>query len=332
MSSAILRAGLIGLGAMGHNHARVLQSLPGVELVAAVDPREPEQRGPVRVDVLPTLSELLERDLDLCVVATPTQTHEQVGLELAEAGVATLIEKPLAHDSKAAQTLVEAFERNGVTACVGHIERFNPALQNMRQRLSQGELGELYQVMTRRQGPFPARIADAGVVLDLATHDINLTTWITNATYEAVSARVAYRSGRPHEDLVTAVAQLSNGVVAIHLANRLSPMKERVITVTGERGCFVADTLTADLTYFENGTHALEWDQVATFRGVSEGHMTRYAIPKPEPLMVELSNFVAAVRAENAQVVTLSEGFATVRVAEAMRDSASAGSTIAMAG
>jgi UDP-N-acetylglucosamine 3-dehydrogenase len=327
-----LRAGLIGLGAMGRNHARVLAELPGVELVAAVDPRNPPQRGRFQVEVLDTVAELLDRGIDLCTVATPTRTHERIGLELAEAGVPTLIEKPLAHESKAACRIVEAFERNGVIGCVGHIERFNPALQNMRQRLAAGELGELYQVVTRRQGPFPARITDAGVVLDLATHDIDLTAWVTQSSYRAVSARVAHRSGREHEDLVSAVAELSSGVVATHLVNWLSPLKERVTTVTGERGCFVADTLTADLTFFQNGTEPSQWDRVAAFRGVSEGHMIRYAIPKPEPLMTELGNFAAAVRGEPAELVSLREGLSTVGVAEAIRESAATGRTIEVTG
>jgi predicted dehydrogenase len=330
--SAVLRAGLIGLGAMGRNHARVLQSVDGIELVAAVDPRDdvPQQRA-LRVEVLGTVRALLDRRIDMCVVAAPTSFHEAIALELAEAGVPTLVEKPLAHDAKAAQTITEAFARNGVIGCVGHIERFNPSLQELRRRLARGELGAVYQVVTRRQGPFPARIADAGVVLDLATHDIDSTSWVTTSAYRSVSARVAHRSGRAHEDLVSAVAELDNGVVATHLVNWLSPLKERVTTVTGEAGCFVADTLTADLTFYENGTQVLDWERVAAFRGVAEGNVTRYAIPKPEPLMVEIENFAAAVRGDEHELVTLEQGLATVRVAEAMRESAATGSTVEVA-
>jgi UDP-N-acetylglucosamine 3-dehydrogenase len=324
----ILRAGLVGLGMMGRNHARVLNELAGVELVAAADPRIETQGSVSGVEVLPNVRELINRGLDICVIATPTGTHEQIGLELAEAGVATLIEKPLAHDSKAAQTIVEAFARNQVLGCVGHIERFNPALQDMRRRLGRGELGELYQVITRRQGPFPARIADAGVVLDLASHDIDLTAWLTRSSYRAVSARTAHRSGRPHEDLLTAVAELANGIVVTHVVNWLSPLKERTTEVTGQLGCFVADTITADLTFYQNGSQPVEWDRVASFRGVSEGNVTRYAIRKPEPLLTELSNFAAFVRGEPAEVVTLEEGLITVSVAETLRESAAIGETI----
>lgn len=328
--SGVLRAGLVGVGVMGRKHARVLQTLPGVELVAAADPREEARPAPIGVDVLGSVGELLDRGLDMCVVATPTITHHDVGIELAESGVPTLIEKPLAPDVKTAQILVDAFARHEVLGCVGHIERFNPALQDMRRRLARGELGTVYQVVTRRQGPFPARVVDAGVVVDLATHDIDLTAWVTGATYRSVSARTAHRSGRPHEDLLTAVGELSDGVVVTHLVNWLSPFKERITTVTGDLGCFVADTITADLTFFANGSEPARWDQVAAFRGVTEGHMTRFAIPKPEPLLTELEHFAAAVRGEPADVVSLEDGLATVEVAEALRESATSGETLSL--
>lgn len=328
--SGPVRAGLIGLGHMGRHHVRVLRTLPDVELVAAVDARAEVRQGSAAIglEVLESVSELIRRGVDLCVVSSPTGTHEEIALELAEAGIATLIEKPVAHSSKSAQTILEVFGRSGVVGCVGHIERYNPALQQMRLRLDRGELGEVYQVVTRRQGPFPARIADSGVIMDLASHDIDLTSWVTRSSYRSISARTAHRSGREYEDLVSTVAELSNGVVVTHLVNWLSPLKERITTVTGERGCFTADTVTADLTFYKNGSEPVQWDRVASFRGVSEGDMIRYAIPKPEPLVTELSNFVAAVRGESAEVVSLEEGLVTVRVAELMRESARAGRTI----
>jgi predicted dehydrogenase len=324
-----LRAGIIGLGRMGRHHVRVLGEMPDVDLVAAADTQHRLPDSWRALDVVDTVEDLLDRGIEMCVLATPTVTHEPIAVQLAEAGVATLIEKPLAHDTKAAQSIAEAFARTATLSCVGHIERFNPALQEMRQRLAGGELGDLYQVITRRQGPFPDRIVDAGVILDLATHDIDLTAWVTGATYRSVSARSAHRSGRPHEDLVSVVAELSNGLVVTHLVNWLSPFKERVTAVTGDKGSLVADTLTADLTLFKNGSQAMEWDRVAAFRGVVEGDVIRYAIPKPEPLVTELRNFAAAVRGDTeGQVVTLEEGLSTVRIAEAVRDSAATGDTV----
>ncbi|MBO4209411.1 Gfo/Idh/MocA family protein [Micromonospora echinofusca] len=325
-----LRAGLIGLGAMGRNHARILSGLDGVELVGIVDPAG-DTTGTLRAPVLPELGDLLALGIDYAVVACPTALHEQVGLDLAANGVCALVEKPLAQSVEAATRLVEAFEARGLVAGVGHIERYNPALQNLRLRLEAGELGEVFQVVTRRQGPFPHRIADVGVVMDLATHDIDLTSWVTGQEYTSVSARTVSRSGRLHEDMVAAVGQLADGTMVNHLVNWLSPLKERSTVITGDRGCFVADTLTADLTFYANGAIDTEWEALRAFRGVAEGDMVRYAIPKREPLLVEHERFRDAVEGKESDIVTLRQGLRTVQVAAALLESASAGVTVSVA-
>ena len=325
---ANLRAGLIGLGMMGRHHARVLGSLPGVDLVAVADPGGDAHGVAGNRPLEDSIEALIKHDLDYCMVAVPTIYHEPVGLALAAAGVHAIIEKPLAQDTPSAVRLAKAFKDAGLVGAVGHIERYNPALQSARARLEAGELGDVYQVTTRRQGPFPARIADVGVVKDLGTHDIDLTAWVTQQTYTSVSARTAYKSGREHEDLVAVVGQLSGGTVTSHLVNWLSPLKERVTIITGERGTFVADTLTADLTFHANGEIATTWDAIAKFRGVSEGDVIRYAIAKPEPLRVEHESFRDAVLGKDADIVTMEQGLTTVRVAEACIESATTSRTI----
>lgn len=325
---AVLRAGLIGLGMMGRHHARVLGSLAGVELVAVADPAGDTHGVAGDREVLRSIDELIAVGIDYCMVAVPTALHEPIGLALAAAGVHAMVEKPLAQDVVAARRLAEAFEKAGVIGAVGHIERYNPALQSMRARLETGELGGIFQIVTRRQGPFPARIADVGVIKDLATHDIDLTAWVARQPYRSISARIAHKSGREHEDLVAAVGELADGTVTNHLVNWLSPMKERVTIVTGEKGAFVADTLSADLTFFANGLVETTWDDIAQFRGVSEGDMVRFAIAKPEPLRTEHEAFRDAVRGLPADIVTMEQGLATVAVAEAMLESAITNKTV----
>jgi UDP-N-acetylglucosamine 3-dehydrogenase len=325
-----LRAGLLGLGMMGRHHARVLSSLDGVTLTAVADPAGDPYTAGGNARVLQSVEQLIDHGIDYCVVAVPTTYHEQVGMLLAEAGVHALIEKPLAPDVASAQRLVDAFESRGLVGAVGHIERFNPALQQARRRLEVGELGDVYQIITRRQGPFPDRIADVGVVKDLATHDIDLTAWVAQQTYAAVSACTAHQSGREHEDLVAVVGRLVDGTVTNHLVNWLSPLKERVTVITGEKGAFIADTLSADLTFYANGTVATEWDSVAKFRGVSEGDMIRYAFPKPEPLRTEHETFRDTVLGKSTDIVTMRQGLATVAVAEAVLRSAREGVTVAV--
>jgi predicted dehydrogenase len=322
-----LRAGLVGLGAMGRNHARVLRHLDGVRLVGVVDPAGDPLHAAGGAPVLGSVAELVRLGVDYAVVACPTFLHERVGTELAVNGVPALIEKPLAHSVPAARRLVDAFEAAGVPGAVGHIERFNPALVALRAKLAAGELGEIFQVVTRRQGPFPNRIADVGVVKDLATHDIDLTSWVTGREYRTVAAHTVHRSGREHEDLVAVVGQLEGGAVTSHLVNWLSPLKERVTIVTGDRGCYVADTLTADLTFYANGSVRTEWEAVAAFRGVSEGDMVRYALPKKEPLVAEHEAFRELVLGREGAadgVVTLRQGLRTVTVADAVLSSAKA--------
>lgn len=310
---------------MGRHHARILSSLDGVDFVGVADPSLPPERAPRDVPVFETLEQLLEQDIDYCVVASPTASHENIALELAAGDVCVLIEKPLSVDLESSKRILRAFDKADLLAGVGHVERYNPALQQARHRIEAGEIGDLIQIHTRRQGPFPGRIADVGVVKDLATHDIDLTSWITQRPYVDVMAQMAYQTGRAHEDLLAAVAGLRGGVVACHLVNWLTPFKERQTVVTGTAGSLVVDTLSADLTFFANGLVKSEWDDVAKFRGVTEGDMIRYAFPKFEPLRLEHEAFRNAVLGFDDETVSLAEGLATVGVAEALVRSASSG-------
>src|SRR5690606_23591965 len=127
--------------------------------------------------------------IDIAVVAVPTAFHEDAAIKLADAGVHTLVEKPIAHSVAAGRRMTDAFAAKGLVGAVGHVERFNPALQEMRRRLEAGELGDVYQIATRRQSTFPARIADVGVGKDLASHDIDLTSWVAQSEYTTVFAQ-----------------------------------------------------------------------------------------------------------------------------------------------
>lgn len=315
---AALRAGLLGVGMMGRHHARVLREVDGVELVAIADPGGDKFGVAGDLEVFQNVDELINAGLDIAVVAVPTQYHEEAALRLAAAGVHTLIEKPIAHSVEAGRRIVGTFANAGLVGAVGHVERFNPALQELRRRLDAGELGSVYQIQTRRQGPFPARIADVGVAKDLASHDIDLTAWVARSNYSSVFAHTAFKSGREHEDLIAITGQLESGVITNHIVNWLNPLKERVTIVTGEKGTFVADTGSGDLTFYANGTITTgEWDQVAAFRGVSEGDVTRYAFVKREPLRVEHEAFRDAVLGKPSDVVTLEQGLRTLEVVEA---------------
>ncbi|MGV9195206.1 Gfo/Idh/MocA family oxidoreductase [Microbacterium sp. MC2] len=326
----VLRAGLLGVGMMGRHHARVLRELDGVDLVAIADPGGDPHGVAGALPVLPDIDALIETGIDIAVVAVPTRFHEDAALKLASAGVHTLVEKPIADSVQAGERMAEAFTAAGLVGAVGHIERFNPALQELRRRLEAGELGAVYQIQTRRQGPFPSRIADVGVAKDLASHDVDLTAWVAQSAYETVFAQTTFKSGREYEDMVAITGRLTSGVIVNHLVNWLSPMKERVTIVTGEKGAYVADTATGDLTFHANGTIPLEWESVSSFRGVSEGDVTRYAFPKREPLRVEHEAFRDAVLGNPSDVVTMEQGLRTLTVIEAALDSARRDTSVAV--
>ena len=323
-----LRAGLLGIGMMGRHHARVLREVDGVDLVAIADPGGDPHGVAAGLDVLPDVDALIAAGIDLAVVAVPTRYHFDAATTLADAGVHTLVEKPIAHSTEAGRRMAEAFSSRGLIGAVGHVERFNPALQELRRRLANGDVGEVYQIATRRQSTFPARIADVGVGMDLASHDIDLTAWVAQSDYKTVYAQTTFKSGREYEDMIALTGRLANGVIVNHLINWLSPMKERVTVVTGDRGTYIADTATGDLTFHANGTIAFEWDSVSSFRGVSEGDVTRFSFAKREPLRVEHEAFRDAVLGGPSDVVTMEQGLHTLEVVEGALSSASNGASV----
>ena len=311
-----LRVGIVGLGAMGRHHARIWRQMEGVYLVGGADPEGDSYRAAVGLPIVPDVDALIELGVDAVSVAVPSNRHESVGTKLAEAGVHSLIEKPVADSVAAARRLAKAFDDAGLVGVVGHVERFNPALIELRKRLSRGQLGQVYAVSTRRVGPFPVRVNDVGVVFDLATHDIDLIHWLCGpfATMHSVAQSVVDGS---HEDLIEVIGVLDSGVIATMSVNWVSPVKERRVSVVGTKGAFVADLLSADLTFHENGEVPTEWDEMSRLRGVTEGNRTTFAIAKKEPLVAELEAFRDAVLGDSeAPVVPLSDGVGVLEMAE----------------
>ena len=309
-----LRAGLIGLGAMGKHHARVLTNLEGVELVGTFDLNSNSDLSSSKQ--ASSIKNLIDLGIDYAVVATPTSSHLEIGMELASAGINALIEKPLCIDSLSAKTLTESFKNSGLIGAVGHIERYNSALQEAKNRLPQ--LGQIFQIATRRQGTYPTRINDVGVIKDLATHDIDSVSWITGQDYKKVFAQVGQQVARLHEDLVAITADLNYKIVVNHLVNWLSPYKERVTVITGENGAFLIDTLNSDLTFFENGSFTSNWESLKQFKGASEGRVTKYSFVKNEPLRLEHENFRDGLLGKRNEIVTMQEGLKVLQVVEAV--------------
>jgi predicted dehydrogenase len=333
-SSQTLRGAVIGLGMIGRHHARLLQASPRVQFAGAVDSAG-DHYGSVHDPrlVFGSIPQLLDTGpLDFAIVAVPTDHHLPVARELMTAGASVLVEKPLAATVEAAEQIVELCDSKDVYGAVGHVERYNAALQEMRRRVVEGQLGRVFALTAIRSGPFSGRVRDVGVVKDLATHDIDVVSWLSDSKIARLAAQTQHLSGREHEDLVLVTGAMESGAAFSLAVDRVSPTKVRRTRVLGERGMLEADTLTGDLFFYENAEVGISWSTTQQFRGVSEGNVTRYALRRDEPLRAELDAFLDLIQGDpTADVVTLARGVEIVRIAETVIESARSGQTLAAA-
>jgi predicted dehydrogenase len=318
-----LKTAVIGVGNMGRNHARVDWELPGVTLVGVADQNETTVRGIAeRYNTKPYTEyrEMLdEQKPDAVTIAVPTSSHLQVAMEVIQRGIHLLIEKPIAFNGDEAREIITAARKADVKLMVGHIERFNPAVIALKKHLADNELGHVFQVDARRQGPLPERINDVGVVVDLAVHDLDIMRYVTQAEITRVYAETEHGIHSQKEDMLSGVVRLSNGTIGTLLINWLTPTKIREFYATGEGGMFKVDYLTQDLFFFENAkANGGEWDTLRVLRGVSEGKMVRYCIEKREPLRVEHEAFFGAVRGEMPVAVSGEDALRALELAHAV--------------
>lgn len=315
----LLNAAVIGVGAMGANHARVYARMPTTNLVAIAD-LDPVVRDRVahtyKTKAYNDYRDMLEHEhIDVITIALPTHLHCQVAQETMARGIHTFVEKPLADSVTSGRAMIDASHRHEVLLGVGHIERYNPAVIALRQRLESGQLGRIYQIHARRIGPFPPRVQDVGVVLDLATHELNIMEYLAGAGIRSIAAEVKRTLKNDHEDLVSAIVRFDDDAVGMLDINWLTPTKIRQLSVLGERGMFLVNYLTQELWFYENRSAVDQWESLAT-SGVSEGSVIKYELERVEPLRAELEAFVdAAIHGYNG-LVNGEEGLRAVYLAE----------------
>jgi predicted dehydrogenase len=318
-----MRVAVVGLGSMGNNHARVYSELPDAELVAVADiDRTLAQSAAEKYHAraYTDYSEMLKKEQPEAVsIAVPTAMHEEAGMVALEVGANVLIEKPIASTEAGGQRLIEKAAKARRQLMVGHIVRFNPAIQALKLKLMAGQLGRIFQVVCRRAGPFPARIRDVGVVIDLAPHDVDIMRFLIGSDPVRVYAETQQQVHTEHEDLLWGTLRFSNGVIGGLEINWLTPTKLREVLVVGERGMFRVDDLTQDLYFFENAQVSdSEWSAYAVLKGVSEGSMTRYAIPRYEPLKAELQQFLGAIQRGASVPITGQDGLKALKISLAL--------------
>src|SRR6202011_1753517 len=297
-----LRIGVIGAGVMGSNHARVLAGLPDTTLVGIVDPLPAHRTRATELTGCRTfarLDELIAEGVDAVPVAAPTHPHHEIALACIARDIHILVEKPIASTVEEGREIVAAAQRAGVTLMVGHVERFNPAVAAIKQAIS-GE--DILSIAITRVGPFPPRMSNVGVVIDLAVHDIDLIRWFTESDIVEVQPQLSSAVAE-REDIALLQFRTASGVLAHINTNWLTPFKARNVTIATRNKYIMGDLLTRQVTE----CFGFQPDGSYSMRHLSVGHA--------EPLRAELQAFVGAIRDGKEPAVTGEEGVASLEIA-----------------
>jgi len=323
-----LNVAVIGAGAMGMNHLRVLNDFneEHLRLVGVADLNAAALHHAMNrfhIAGYTDYRQLVEETHpDLVAVVVPTCMHFEVASYVIDQGVNVLIEKPFTSTIDQAVELIRRAHLRNVKIAVGHIERFNPAVTELKRRLVAHELGKVFHLHARRLGPFPARVHDVGVTLDLATHDIDVMRYLVDAeVLLAIGAVTQRRVNQMHEDLLLGILHFTNDAIGVLDVNWLTPTKVRELSITGEKGMYLLNYLTQDVYFYENDYTTMTWDALGSFTGVSEGSMTRLKVRKAEPLRLEYEDTIAALLNDTLPTVSAEDGLAVLKIAHLLVES-----------
>jgi UDP-N-acetylglucosamine 3-dehydrogenase len=301
-AGSVLRVGVVGVGVMGSNHARVLSEMSGVNLVGVADPDRKQREFVARAIGCPAfghMDELLRSGVDAVTIAAPTHLHHALALECIARGVHLLVEKPIASNVAEGRAIVAAAGRAGVTLMIGHVERFNPAVESIKRWIRDQDI---LSIAITRVGPFPPRMSNVGVVIDLAVHDIDLIRWFTDSEIVEIQPQLSSAVAE-REDIALLQFRTASGVLAHINTNWLTPFKARNIHIATRDKYLIADLLTLQVTE----CFGFQTDGSYSMRHLSVGYA--------EPLRAELVAFVNAVRRGETPAVTGEEGVASLEIA-----------------
>ena len=318
--SAPLRLGLAGLGSMGRNHLRVISSHPDTILAAVADPTAEVLEAAVAQTrargFADPLVMIATAELDGVVVAAPTNNHSALALAAIERGLPVLVEKPLAATVDDAIAIVAAARKRGVRVQVGHVERYNPAVLEMGRLIRAGWLSTIYAITSRRAGPFPARIRDVGVTIDLGTHDVDMLSWIAGERPVRVYAETSQRIHATHEDLAFGLMHFPSGATGFLDVDWLTPAKRRSLVAVGEEGMFELDYLTQRLTFTRSNVERPQ--TIAGYATTFTGDVAEIPVVSVEPLRAQLDEFVRVLRTGDRPYVDGEAGLWAVAIANAL--------------
>jgi predicted dehydrogenase len=302
--SVPLRVGVIGVGHLGRHHARLLGTMPGVQLVGVVDSSEARAQEIATASNTAAFTDprALDGRVDAVTVAVPTEGHLDVALAFIERGVHVLVEKPIARTVAEADRLVDAAAARGVRLAVGHTERFNPAVD-----VARGLLRKPRFIECHRLGTFPERSLDIDVVFDLMIHDLDLVLSLVGETPVSVEA-VGVPVLTPRIDIANVRLRFAGGCIANLTASRISRDRVRKIRIFQAQAYLSVDYAAQEVEHWTLGGPEPGSPRPAILGGKVE-------VTKDEPLRRELEDFVTAVRDNRPAGVTGEQGREALRLA-----------------
>ena len=325
-----MKVGVIGVGSMGQNHARVLSEV--ADLVGVADP-DPKAGGAVAnrlsVSYFPDHRALLRERLDAVSVCVPTNLHHAIAKDVIDAGKHLLVEKPLCGTAREARGLVEAARKAGVVLAVGHIERHNPVVDSAKRHLEAKDWGDLITAGARRVSNFPDRIRDVGVIMDLAIHDIDVLRYLLASPVASVYAVGGRQRHASFEDHATILLTFANGVNGYVEANWLTPMKVRKLSLTCSKN-FVELDYTAQAITISSATLG-ELDPFNLYQVPFDYDIRHVNLRKEEPLRRELEDFLHSIKEGREPMVNGEDAVETLRVVEAAVESERTGKVVHLA-
>lgn len=298
-----LKLGLAGFGKMGRLHAKILSQLPDMDLVGVHDPDSEAQilAERLRIPIFNNFSDMLE-SVDALIVAAPTSLHAELVLGALDAGCHVLVEKPLARTVAEGEAIVKAAAEKKFVVQVGHIERFNPAVEYLIQHPSPPRY-----IQADRLAKGDGRAADVGVIHDLMIHDLDIVLSLVDSpvvSYQVMGLPVLSE----FEDIVHVRLTFENGCMANLSASRVSRKPQRSLRVFYEDRYASVDTIKSSVRIYEK----------KVVRGKARISGGRVRLPAQNPLAVELASFGAAIRGEAPCRVTAQEGFEALKLADGL--------------
>jgi predicted dehydrogenase len=297
-----LRVGVVGAGVMGLNHARAVRALSDVTLVGVMDPdtaRASQVAEDLACNAFSTMEAMIAAGLDCAVVAAPNAVHREAGCALLEAGCHVLMEKPIAGTLADANALIDTAHRAKRILMVGHIERYNPAVQAVKRAVADEKISS---ITINRVGPFPPRMSDVGVVIDLGVHDIDIVRMI--AGEEIVEVQAMLSSTRAErEDTALLQFRTANNIIAQINTNWTTPYKLRQLQVATEAKFVSADMMTRQVIEYR------DYKPDGSFRS------RPLFVPMADPLGDEWTAFLAAVRTGGPAPISGEDGVRNLEVA-----------------